>query len=80
MFNKIKKYFFTGVFGIIYVSFIAQLIYVLTLMVSDTGQAMFGLGLLSVQWLVIISARYLSKKSAGGGNREHSGGYNNYRR
>ena len=79
MFNKIKKYFFTGIFGIIYVSFIAQLIYVLTLMMKDVGQAMFGLGLLSVQWLVIISARYLSKKSASGG-REHSGGYNNYRR
>jgi len=79
MLNKIKKVFFPGIFGIIYVSFVAQLIYVLTLVVSDLSHAMLGLGLLSVEWLVIISARYLSKKSASGGGTQ-SGGYSNYRR
>lgn len=29
MFGKVKKVFFTGVFGILYVSFIAQLVYIL---------------------------------------------------
>jgi hypothetical protein len=79
MFSKIKKIFFTGMFGVIYVSFAAQLVYVLTMMASGTGQAMLGLGLLSVEWLAIIGARYLSKKSAGGAGRDH-GGYGNYRR
>jgi hypothetical protein len=77
MFGKIKKIFFTGMFGIMYVSFVAQLAYVLWTMASDFGQAMFGLGLLSLEWLILISARYFSKKSASG-NRDH--GYNNYRR
>jgi hypothetical protein len=79
MFGKIKKVFFTGIFGIMYIGFVAQLIYVLTLLKTDLYQTMFGLGLLSVEWLVIIGARYLSKKSAGGNYREHNG-YNNYRK
>jgi hypothetical protein len=79
MFGKIKKIFFTGMFGIMYVGFVAQLVYVLTLLKTDLGQAMFGLGLLALEWLIIIAARYLSKKSAGGNYREHNG-YNNYRR
>ena len=29
MFGKIKKVFFTGMFGILYISFIAQIVYVL---------------------------------------------------
>ena len=78
MFNKVKKIFFTGIFGIIYISFIAQIIYVLAMLKSDINMAMIGLSLLSVQWLVIISARYLSKKSAGAG-RDYSG-RNSYRR
>lgn len=77
MLNKIKKIFFNGVFGILYISFIAQLIYVVGFS-DDLGQICFGLGLLSVEWLALITARYLSKKSAGG-NRD--GGYtNHYRR
>ncbi|MDR0967629.1 MAG: hypothetical protein LBL75_02230 [Rickettsiales bacterium] len=81
MIGKIKKIFFNGVFGILYVGFIAQLIYFLWVLGMDVGAGMQGLMMLSVEWLVLIGARYLSKKSSGGassGNR--TGGYNNYRR
>ena len=77
MLSKIKKIFFTGMFGVLYISFIAQLIYVIGWS-YDFGQAAMGLGLLSVEWLALIAARYLSKKSASGGNCE--GGYNNHYR
>ncbi|MCL1902517.1 MAG: hypothetical protein FWG18_02730 [Alphaproteobacteria bacterium] len=79
MLSKLKKIFFMGMFGVLYVSFTAQLIYALIILIRgelDTG--FIVLGLLSVQWLVLIAARYLSKKSATGGRE---GGYgNNYRR
>jgi len=81
MLNKIKKVFFPGIFFLLYVSFIAQFIYALTILADgnfDTG--FIAMGLLSVQWLVLIAARFLSKKSATGNAREYSGGYSNYRR
>ena len=56
MFGKVKRVFFTGIFGILYISFIAQLVYVLAC-VNDIETTMFGLGLLSVEWLVLIAAR-----------------------
>lgn len=81
--SKIKKIFFTGVFGILYASFIAQLVYGLTILFGgnlDTG--FIVLGLLSAQWLVLVAARYLSKKSASGRDNHNGGGgyHNNYRR
>ncbi|MBO7644830.1 MAG: hypothetical protein J6S57_00825 [Alphaproteobacteria bacterium] len=63
MFGKIKKIFFTGVFGVLYISYIAQFIYVLAV-ISDCREQVIGLALLSVEWLVLIGARYLSKKSS----------------
>ena len=63
MFGKIKKVFFTGVFGILYISFIVQLIYILVAL-DDCGTQMLALATLSVEWLVLIAARYLSKRSA----------------
>jgi hypothetical protein len=79
MLSKLKKIFFIGIFGVLYVSFLAQLVYALIVLFGgnrDTGFII--LGLLSVEWLVLIGARYLSKKSAGGGRE---GGYHsNYRR
>lgn len=76
MFGKIKKVFFTGVFGILYISFIAQIVYVLGFM--NDAEAMFSaMAALSVEWLVLIAARYLSKRSASG-NSSFSG--NGYRR
>ena len=70
MFGKIKKVFFTGVFGILYVSFIAQLVYVLAY-VSGAENKLVGLAALSLEWLVLIAARYLSKRSSN--NAQHNG-------
>ena len=63
MFGKIKKVFFTGVFGVLYLSYIAQFAYVLAYLESWQDKVI-GLALLSLEWLVLIAARYLSKKSS----------------
>lgn len=63
MFGKVKKIFFTGVFGVLYISYIAQFVYVLGF-VSDCREQVIGLALLALEWLVLIAARYLSKKSS----------------
>lgn len=63
MFGKIKKVFFTGVFGVLYISYIAQFVYVLS-QYQNKEYLVYGLGLLSVEWLVLIAARYLSKRSS----------------
>ena len=73
MFGKIKKVFFTGVFGILYVSFIAQLIYVVFAM-DTVAQTLTGLAALSLEWLILIAARYLSKRSS------NSAQHNSFRR
>ena len=70
MFGKIKKVFFTGVFGILYVSFMAQLVYVLG-WVSGVENKFVALGALSLEWLVLIAARYLSKRSSN--SAQHNG-------
>jgi hypothetical protein len=70
MFGKVKKVFFTGVFGILYVSFIAQLVYVLGF-VSGIENKLVYLAALSLEWLVLIAARYLSKGSSN--NAQHNG-------
>ncbi|MDR0741349.1 MAG: hypothetical protein LBF28_01080 [Rickettsiales bacterium] len=77
MFGKIKKIFFTGMFGILYISFVAQLIYVLG-WINGWETKFVSLGFLALEWLILIAARYLSKKSSN--NAQHSGGYNNRRR
>ena len=76
MFGKVKKVFFTGVFGILYLSFITQLVYILG-WVSDFEAKLMYMALLAFEWLVLISARYLSKRSSGAA--QHNG-YNNRRR
>ena len=63
MLGKIKKVFFSGVFGVLYISYIAQMVYVLG-WVNSIEQKMGLLALLALEWLVLISARYLSKRSA----------------
>jgi hypothetical protein len=86
MLSKIKKYFFTGVFFILYVSFVAQFIYVISMfftksdMFGGHSSAFFALGLLSIQWLVLISARYLSKKSSNSASRGNENQFYNNRR
>ncbi len=63
MFGKIKKIFFTGIFGLLYISFIAQLVYILGWVVGIENKLLY-LGFLTLEWLVLISARYLSKRSS----------------
>lgn len=82
MLSKIKKLFFTSVFFALYVSFAAQFVYVISLLFRGTSAdtACIALGLLSVQWLIIIAARFLSKKSSSGANREGGNNFYNNRR
>ncbi len=75
MFGKVKKVFFTGVFGFLYVSFVAQIVYVLAA-VEGWDYKLFGLAGLSLEWLVLIAARYLSKRSS---NTAQYNGYNRRR-
>ena len=69
MFGKVKKIFFTGVFGILYMSFIAQLVYVLGWVAGIENKLMM-LGLLTLEGMILIAARYLSKRSSN--NAQHS--------
>jgi hypothetical protein len=60
-------------FGIMYLSIMAQLVYVLVFISWDTK--FIALGLLAFEWLALVAARYLSKKSAGNsGFSSHNGG------
>ena len=72
MFGKIKKVFFTGVFGVLYVSYIAQFVYVLAYL-DGYQEQVIGLALLAVEWLVLIAARYLSKKSSNNAQAHNNG-------
>lgn len=74
MFGKVKKVFFTGVFGILYVGFIAQLVYVLGWS-ATIQEVMMGLAGLSLEWLILIAARYLSKRSSSSAQQYNNGGY-----
>lgn len=76
MLGKVKKVFFTGVFGLMYISFVAQFVYILG-WVEGVDNKMACLALLSVEWLALITARYLSKRSST--NAQH-GGFHNRRR
>ena len=73
MFGKIKKVFFTGVFGVLYLSYIAQFVYVLAYL-ENRQEQVIGLALLSLEWLVLIAARYLSKRSSSNA-QNHSNGF-----
>lgn len=72
MFGKIKKVFFTGVFGVLYISYIVQFSFVLT-HVEGCQNKMIGLALLALEWLVLIAARYLSKKSSSNAQNHNNG-------
>ena len=74
MFGKIKRVFFTGVFGVLYLSYIAQFVYVLAYLEGYENQVI-GLALLSVEWLVLIAARYLSKRSSSNAQGGHNNGF-----
>ena len=70
MFGKVKKVFFTGIFGMMYLSFVAQLVYVLG-WINPIQDKMIGLAVLSLEWMVLIAARYLSKRSSN--SAQHNG-------
>lgn len=74
MFGKIKKIFFTGIFGILYISFAVQLVYALVWVVGFENK-MLAMGALTLEWLILIAARYLSKRSSN--SAQHG---TNYRR
>ncbi len=76
MFGKVKKVFFTSMFGILYVSFMAQIVYVLG-WVNGIDNKLSYMGMLAVEWLVLIAARYLSKRSS---NTAQYNGFNGRRR
>lgn len=71
MFGKIKKVFFTGIFGLLYLSFVAQIVYILGWVPGIENKLLY-LGMMSTEWLVLIAARYLSKRSS------NNAQYNNY--
>jgi hypothetical protein len=73
MFGKVKKVFFTGVFGILYISFVAQLVYVLG-WAGSLENTLTGMSVLSLEWLVLIAARYLSKRSSNGAQHNNYSG------
>lgn len=72
MFGKIKRVFFTGIFGVLYISFLGQLVYILGWL-DGVENKLVALAALSIEWLVLISARYLSKRSSG--NAQQHGGF-----
>ena len=74
MFGKVKKIFFTGVFGVLYISYIAQFVYVLAYL-EGCQEKVIALALLAVEWLVLIAARYLSKRSSGSAQNRGNGYY-----
>lgn len=76
MFGKVKKVFFTSMFGILYVSFMAQIVYVLG-WVNGIDNKLSYMGMLAIEWLVLIAARYLSKRSS---NTAQYNGFNGRRR
>jgi len=74
MFGKVKKVFFTGIFGILYVSFVAQMVFVLAA-IDGWDKKLLGMAALSFEWLVLIAARYLSKRSSGAAQQHNNGGF-----
>ena len=76
MLGKIKKIFFGGIFCALYISFIAQFVYVLGWISMAEGKLAF-LAALALEWLVLIAARYLSRRS---GVAQQKPGFNGGRR
>ena len=73
MLGKIKKVFFGGMFGFLYLSYVAQIVYVLG-WVKELDTKLVLLAILAVEWLVLIAARYLSKRSSAGTQHQSFGG------
>ena len=61
-------------FGILYIAFVAQIAYAL-FGLENCEQALMAFAGLSVEWLVLIAARYLSKKSSSNNVAMHNNGF-----
>ncbi|MDR2269210.1 MAG: hypothetical protein LBD94_03435 [Rickettsiales bacterium] len=78
MLSKIKKYFFSGVFCLLYISFVVQFAWAVVHVFRFSFDSItFGLGFLAIEWLALMAARFLSKKSSNSLNRHDN---NHYRR
>ena len=66
MLSRIKKYFFGGVFFILYALFVFQLVKTIWELFGGDNSAGFNLMLLPFLWLALMAARFLYKKCSGG--------------
>ena len=76
--GKLRKIFFNSVFVLLYTSFLAQFVYILVKVGgTDFSQKLAFLGLISIEWLIIMTARFMYRKV--GSNNSYSGN-NGHRR
>jgi hypothetical protein len=75
MLLKIKRVFFPSVFFVLYALFVVQIAVTIIGLASANGlsRGYFESVTLALEWLALISARYLYKKSA----NPQNGGYRN---
>jgi hypothetical protein len=73
MLGKVKKIFFGGMFGVLYISFVAQLVYILGWISVADGKFGF-LASLALEWFLLIAARYLSRRSSANTQHGNFGG------
>jgi len=77
--NKVKAIFFPAIFGIMYLAFVAALVYVIYhIFAVDVLEGFIFLSALSVQWMVLIAARFMAKRAATNSRPAHTH-YNNRR-
>ena len=84
MFSKFKKYFFSTVFGILYLMFAVQVFVAVHEAVKyGFNSSMFGMSILAFEWLALMGARFLSKKvpiSGANNDNNRDGRFNRNRR
>jgi xanthine/uracil permease len=75
MLSKIKRVFFPAIFGALYLCFAVQLVSVAVGYFSGGySQMPLEFGMLIFEWLALITARYLSGRSASGASAHNAGG------
>jgi len=75
--NKVKSIFFPAIFGIMYLAFVAALVYAIYMIFAvDVFQGFVFLSFLSIQWMVLIAARFMAKRAATGNHRPSHTHYN----
>ena len=77
--GKLRKIFFNSIFVLLYLSFLAQFIYILIRVGrTDLSEKIGFLGLISIEWLILMTARFMYRKV--GSNNSYSGGNSHNRR